>query len=417
VFVTALVGCADTRHVAGHHPATGIADGELAFDDIAYRCDSSERCEHGRVLDVRAEDVVFWDMLTAPRDRVIPLARLAPGDVMSRRDGQWLVISAIGETISAGGQEFKLEEVTIPTAEAAGLDRRRSRVVIALGAVLTLLSAGLLVLVRWLREVVETLEHRADYRARTAMAAAAATVAAEGEHAVLRCERCATPVALAARPAVACPGCDAEVRLPAEYTSLVASRQAVAAALPREAAALRRARIVGHPLFALVIAGAAYASFEGIAAILRRVIDSGSPWAVDYFLVAHPLMYVPLGLGYVAVCQLFGGRTLMRRAPSLAAVKGERGYACRGCGGPLGATHDGVAELCLYCGVQNLITTGMAAGAASARGVAEALADNVRSASASFWARFWSLWLPVLKLIGVVGVIVYPMVLAVGFAL
>jgi hypothetical protein len=303
---------------------------------------------------------------------------------------------------------------------------------IGTGAVLTVFSLAMVVLARRKQKRVAAWQRIVDgVRAPGGDHAAAHAGTLEA----LRCATCGAPVPLVDAGEVRC-ACGAMVPVPPAYVQLCAARRQIAERLPHEAAVLRRARAISHPLVGAAMIAAAYPAYHAFGALMRLGLggggdDTGTAIAV---VAGFPLVLLPIALIAAGIGQLLGSRKLATAMPALAAVKTEHGYACRGCGAPLpeaaspgsaGARsaaegpRAGIADgacLCMYCGVQNVIAARLAATAVHERGVAGALAASISAATAEFWATYWRLLIPPLYVLGVVGLFLDPLLLAIGFA-
>lgn len=285
---------------------------------------------------------------------------------------------------------------------------------IGTGAVLTVFSLAMVVLARRKQKRVAAWQRIVDGVRSPSDDQAAARAAGTLE--VLRCASCGAPVPLVDASEVRC-ACGAAVAVPPAYVELCAARRQIAERLPHEAAVLRRARAISHPLVGVLMIAAAYPAYHAFGALMQLGLggggdDTGTAIAV---VAGFPLLLLPVAVIAAGIGQLLGSRKLASAMPALAAVKAEHGYACRGCGAPLAATDDG-ATLCMYCGVQNVIAAQLAATAVHERGVAGALAASISAATAEFWATYWRLLIPPLYVLGVVGLVLDPLLLAIGFA-
>jgi hypothetical protein len=437
MFALALAACHQPRKVHGTFLAPGITDDEIVEKAIVFVCDSdTERCHTARILGAVDKDRIKVansdtdDGHIVYRSRVIPASRIVQGIVIqSIQSSDWYVANyADNRSVGAEGNTFTLWEIELPTARAEALDHHDRWLMSIAGVLATLMS---FLLLRGARRLQVKAQHhkwvaqhadesgpkRAEPKRRKGKRTAEPIPTRDPTLlAALTCKNCGAPVMLVASETTTCSACKATVDIPADYASLVKSRAEIATKLPAEAAVFRRARILGHPLFAVAIILSSYGVWKLFGVVMRIVMRGslGSAAGVTGFIIAFPMLFAPLAVLVTGVGQLFGGVKLRGTVPALAAVKDDKGYSCRGCGAALGSTTDGVAELCLYCGTQNLISANIAASASKASATARALDISIRTASSAFWSRFDGIWVPVLYTLGFVGIVLNPIVAWVG---
>ena len=436
VLAVALVGCHRPRKTRGNFVAAGISDDEIQAQAIVYICDDdTERCEPARIVGPIDDDHVKIAFSaqdagrSAHRSRVILLSHLEQGDIVqSRNTSDWYVVNyADDKSIGAEGNTFTPWEITIPTARAEALDHHDRWLMTIAGVLATVMSFFLL---RGARRLQRKAQHHAwvaqhadengpknaEPKRRKDKRAEPLPARDPTQLAALTCKNCGAAIMLVASEKTTCLSCKESVDIPGDYVMLVKSREEVAAKLPAEAAVFRRASALGHPLFAVAIILSSYGVWKLYGVFMRVVMSGGigSAAGITGFMITFPLLFAPIAVFVTGVGQLFGGVKLRETVPALAAVKEDKGYACRGCGAALGSTSDGVAELCLYCGTQNLISANVTASASKASATSRALDISIRSASSAFWSRFDGIWVPVLYTLGFVGLVLNPFIAWVG---
>lgn len=434
--VITLAACHRPRKVDGQHPAIGISDEEAQVGTRVFVCDPyTERCKHGtirEVTDASTLGVAYYDKDYAhevARARVFPASRLQIGGVIEDiRTNDWHVVSYVDDkSVGADGTTYEIEDIMVPTDRAEALDRHDRWMMTIIGVLSTIMS---ILFLRGARRLQVKAQHHAwvaehgsengpknpEPKRRKGQALPGVVGRDPTQLAALTCKSCGAPVMLVASEQTECASCKAPVEIPADYVSLVRSREEIAKNLPAEAAVLRRARVLGHPAFGLVIIASAYGIWKlyGVIAGLVLAASMQSAAGVTGFIVTFPLLFAPIAVFITGIGMLSGGAKLRGKTPALAAVKDDKGYACRGCGAALAATTDGVAELCLYCGTQNLISAKLAASASKASATARLLDLSIRTASSAFWSRFDGIWVPVLYTVGFVGIVLNPIIVWVG---
>ncbi|HEY4178670.1 MAG TPA: hypothetical protein VGM90_17610 [Kofleriaceae bacterium] len=431
-----LAACHRARKTRGNFTKPGISDDEIVAKAVVYVCDSeTERCQPARIVGpLDATRITIANSDNDPgrpvrRARVIPASHIQVGDVIQSSDtSDWYVVNyADDRTVGAEGNTFTLSQIELPTARAEALDRHDRWLMSIAGIVATIMSVLFL---RGARRLQLKARHHAwvtqhadeagpkkpEPKRKGTRANDPLPVRDPTQLAALTCKNCGAAVMLVGSEKTTCTSCKQSVDIPADYVALVTSREEIAKKLPAEASVFRRARILGHPLFALAIILSSYGTWKLYGLLVRVAMASGlsSAAGTTGFIVTFPMLFAPLAVFVSGVGQLLGGVKLRGTVPALAAVKDDKGYACRGCGAALGSTTDGVAELCLYCGTQNLIAANVAASASKASATSRALDVSIRSASSAFWSRFDGIWVPVLYTLGFVGLVLNPIVAWVG---
>ncbi|CAN5858412.1 hypothetical protein BH11MYX2_BH11MYX2_05730 [soil metagenome] len=437
VFAISIAACHRPRKTSGHHPEPGIGADEVEKDAVVFVCESdTERCRTATIVGAIDDDrikVAYSDQDSGHavfRSHVILASHLQSGDIIqSRSSSDWYVVNYVdNRSVGAEGNTFSLWDVDVPTAKAEALDHHDRWLMTIAGVLATAMSMLLLRGARRLQlkaqhhrrvaeHVSDTPERTEPKRRKGNPVAETVTARDPTQLAALTCKNCGAAVMLVATETTTCSACKQSVDIPTDYIALVKSREEIAQKLPAETAVFRRARILGHPVFAVALIVGSYGVWKLYGLMTRIVLGGtmGSAAGVTGFIITFPLLFAPLAVFVTGVGQLFGGVKLRGTVPALAAVKDDKGYACRGCGAALGSSVDGVAELCLYCGTQNLISANVAAGASKASATSRALDLSIRAASSAFWSRFDGIWVPVLYTLGFVGLVLNPIIAWVGF--
>lgn len=222
----------------------------------------------------------------------------------------------------------------------------------------------------------------------------------------LACSNCGAAVPLASGAATACRHCRASVPIPGVYARLVEVRAGLREALARQVEALaahRRARSPWIAVPMLVGVGGCY-----LFASLRTA-SSGIELA-QFVAGAAGVGLVVGALGQAT----HDGAKLDAAVASLTARRtAGDGYACRTCGGPLATVEDGAAELCAYCGAQNLVLADTARAARRDAAHTAAVGHSVAALLADVRAaRLEALRVPVQAIAAMAGVIALVGVIA-----
>jgi uncharacterized Zn finger protein (UPF0148 family) len=408
-------GCLDASR--GHFAAPGFADGEVKAGDPLFVLDqvnrtfalSSDGQKIYRVVAVRGDLVDLGHGQTAHRREVVPLSHLGPGVWLAPGDANcptWVVATAVtaqGATASCknGSVTWPLARLGLPTRER--LQRKTQDIILSAGVLIV--SLGALILGWRKRQEAEA----SSAAARRALGSGAPPEAPAGappstprEADLLACSSCGAPVPLAGSGQVRCRACGASVGVPEAYGRLLAARRELVDRTTSELAALRRAEIATHPVAALVPAALSVGMGLWLRGVVFRPADGYGPAILNVVVGA-----MAVGLLLSAIGQLFGYSRLQSTLPALRASRAAdgRGFDCRSCGAPLRALEDG-AEVCLYCGAQNLIEAKIAQAATAAQARAAASALTLQAAVAQVREAFWVALSYPLSYGGILGVLI-----------
>jgi LSD1 subclass zinc finger protein len=275
---------------------------------------------------------------------------------------------------------------------------------------------------------------------------------------LLRCDRCATPVALADADTVACPSCGAAVAVPAAHrtafadarrdTAARAEARALYARLGAPPRALRALGVIMNPSSAirplrrnrhLLVRGLAWyygwfavvlgpiamflVAIFAVNLTLRAVGAAQHANVMDTLpMSTRDWIQVPISIAALLVGTALGvygrRRAISRRRlqASLAARPPSRDGGpseCRLCGAPLSVPADALGVRCAYCGADNLVALPPVWLAAVGAEVAEAAAaiDEASAALGAERARLrralrWRIGITVAALVVIVGLAV-----------
>jgi DNA-directed RNA polymerase subunit RPC12/RpoP len=394
--VACLGGCIDAGK--GHFAEPGFADGEVKPGDLLFTylpgdqeylaTDYPKHNHH--VVAVRGDVVDFGQGFTAHRREVVPASHLRPGVWVAVEDPKcpsWVVATAVtpqGVSASCKGATvtWGLDKIYLPTRARLRLKTRN--IVASVTALIGSIGALTLAFTRQSRAEEDSAAAQAAIQAVAGAGGAAGGRPQETE--ILRCGACGAPVPLSEQGSVACRACGAAVAIPPAYGALLAARRDLVARTTRELSALRAAGLATHPAGAVVLLAIA----AGLALWLRGH-EADPNDGIAQILLVSVIGGLTFGLPFSAIGQLLGFRRLRSVVPELQArLAGDgRGFDCRSCGAPLRGMQDG-AEVCLYCGAQNLIESGLTQAAAAARAGATASTLTFEAAIAQIRQAFWT---------------------------
>ncbi len=345
-------------------------------------------------------------------ERVVPASRVQAGSWIAPNEHAGcpcrVVATAVTATTvsarcGAETKQWKLSDVTLPVAEEFTQPARAAA--IDVGAFLVVAALAILGIVR--RKAAASREAAA----RRALEAASTPGDEVDEHAghrleLLTCAACGAPVGLVAAAEVACLRCSAPVAIPPAYVELARARDVVVEKTRIEASALRATERVTHPLAAAATAAAAGA----LLVVLRRLVTGAlaaeaHSLSSDLGMLYLVALVLPLGLFIAALGQLSTSGQLrpVRETFEARGATDGRGFECRSCSAPLREVREGAADVCAYCGAQNLIPDQMKRSARKERSAARALGANAELARAVASSSLWrGLSIP-LFLLGVLG--------------